>query len=134
MATTPQDYYELLGVGRDAGADDIKKAYRKLALQYHPDRNPGNKDAEEHFKQVNQAYEVLSNPEKRARYDRFGAGAVDGNGGGGGAEGFGGGFGFTDIFDVFFGGGMGQQAPTERGPERGADLRYDLEITLEEVL
>lgn len=127
---TKQDYYEVLGVARESGADDIRKAYRKLALQHHPDRNPGDKDAEERFKTINQAYEVLSNPEKRARYDRFGT--AEGNGGGGGD--FGGGFGgFTDIFDVFFGAGGGQQRG-EPGPERGADLRYDMEISLEEVL
>lgn len=129
---TQQDYYELLGVSRDAGSEDIKKAYRKAALKYHPDRNPGNKDAEEHFKQINQAYEVLSNSEKRARYDRFGAAGVDSSGMD--DAGFGGFGGFTDIFDVFFGSGAGARTPTERGPERGADLRYDLEITLEEVL
>lgn len=126
-----QDYYEVLGVSREAGTDEIKKAYRKLALQHHPDRNPGNSEAEERFKQINQAYEVLSNPEKRARYDRFGAGGVDA--GGMGDAGFGGFGGFTDIFDVFFGAAGGRAEP-ERGPQRGADLRYDLELTLEEVL
>ncbi len=126
-----QDYYELLGISREAGADDIKKAYRRLALQHHPDRNPGNSQAEETFKQINQAYEVLSNPEKRARYDRFGAAGVDGNGAG--SADFGGFGGFTDIFDVFFGASAGR-TEAQRGPERGADLRYDLEVTLEEVL
>ena len=97
---TKKDYYELLGVSRDASADEIKKAYRKQALKYHPDRNPGDKEAEEHFKEVAEAYDVLSDPDKKSRYDQFGHSGVDGAGGFGG---FGGGGGFTvdDIFSRF---------------------------------
>lgn len=124
-----QDYYQLLGLSREAGADDIRKAYRRLARQYHPDMNGGDAAATERFKQINKAYDVLSNPDKRARYDRFGSAGVDGEVGGGDA-GFGG---FGDIFDVLFGAGA-RGATTDRGPERGADLRCDLEITLEETL
>ena len=129
-----QDYYEVLGVSREAGADEIKKAFRKLALVYHPDKNGGDAAATERFKEIKMAYDVLGDPDKRARYDRFGPAGVDGNGGG--DFGFGGGnFGpFGDIFDVFFGGGGRGGATQERGPERGADLRADVEITLEEVL
>ena len=133
---TQTDLYAVLGVARDARPDDIRKAYRKLARECHPDMNGGDPQATERFKQINQAYEVLSNDEKRARYDQFGMAGVDGNGGaGGGADfGFGGFGGFTDIFDVFFGGAGGRGGSGERGVERGADLRYDLELTLEEVL
>jgi molecular chaperone DnaJ len=129
-----RDYYEVLGVSRDASAEEIKKAYRKLARQYHPDANREDPDAEEKFKEVAEAYDVLSDSQKRARYDQFGH--MDGqgqwgNGGFGGFEGFGGGFG--DIFDMFFGGGMGGGREQRRGPQRGADLRYDLEIAFEEA-
>lgn len=130
-----KDYYELLGVDRSADADKIKKAYRKLAVKYHPDKNPGNAEAEDKFKEVSAAYEVLSDPEKRARYDRFGHDAFTqaGRGGGGGphvdpfdifSQVFGGGGGGGGgIFDSFFGGGGGRS-----GPQPGADLRYDMEI------
>jgi molecular chaperone DnaJ len=129
------DYYDLLGVPKNANADDIKKAYRKLAMQHHPDKNPGNKDAEHKFKEISEAYEVLSDDERRAAYDRFGHAAFQ-QGGGAGA-GFGGfefSGGFADIFDEMFGEilGGGRRGGTS-GAQRGADLRYDLEITLEEA-
>jgi molecular chaperone DnaJ len=157
MATTKRDYYEVLGISKDASEEEIKKAYRKLAVKYHPDKNPNDKQAEEKFKELGEAYEILSNPDKRASYDRFGHAAFA-NGGGGDAGGFGGG-GFHDPFDVFrevFGGGGGGGAGgifgdifesafgmgggggggSARGQQRGrgADLRYDLEITLEEAI
>ncbi len=132
-----RDYYDVLGIGRDAGEQDIKKAYRKLAMKYHPDRNPDNKDAEEKFKEVNEAYEILSSPEKKRRYDQFGHAGVDGNnaggfGGFGGFSGFGGFDGmFGDIFDMF-GGGF-TSARGSRGPQKGADLQYEITITFEEA-
>src|SRR5690242_20411629 len=129
-----KDFYELLGVKRDAGADEIKKAYRKMAMQYHPDRNPGDKKAEQAFKDINEAYDVLKDEQKRAAYDRFGHAAFENGGRGGGAGGgdFGFAAGFADIFDEMFGEFMGGR----RGPSantRGSDLRYNLEITLEEA-
>lgn len=97
-----RDYYEVLGVAKNANADEIKKAYRKAAIQFHPDKNPGDKEAEEKFKEAAEAYDVLSNPEKRARYDQFGhAGMSGAAGAGGGFGGFGGGFSMEDIFSQF---------------------------------
>jgi molecular chaperone DnaJ len=129
-----RDYYEVLGVGRDASESDVKKAYRKLALQYHPDRNPGDQTAEERFKEAAEAYSVLGDPEKRARYDRFGHAGVTGGGPGGGP-----GFNpdifadFSDILGDFFGFGGGFGGGRRRGgPTRGADLRFDLEIAFED--
>ncbi|MBR6756712.1 MAG: molecular chaperone DnaJ [Peptococcaceae bacterium] len=130
-----RDYYEVLGVEKTASEDELKKAYRKLARQYHPDVNPGNAEAEEKFKEINEAYEILSDADKRAQYDRFGHDGPAGFGGGaGGFGGFGGDFGgMGDIFDMFFGGGFGG-GQQQKGPRRGADLRYDLTIDFEEAV
>jgi molecular chaperone DnaJ len=133
-----KDFYETLGVSRDANADDIKRAYRALARKHHPDVAENKAEAEHRFKEINEAYEVLSDPQKRAQYDRFGS-VGNGAGAGFGDFGFGqnfGGTGFGDIFDIFFGDRMGaqqQQQARRSGPARGSDLRYDLEITLEEA-
>ena len=125
-----RDYYEVLGVGRSATNDELKRAFRKLAMQYHPDRNPDDPMAAERFKECSEAYEVLSDPEKRRSYDMFGhAGVTPGAGAGfGGFEGFG----FGDIFDTFFGGGAAG-GRNRRRSTRGEDLRYDLTITFEEA-
>lgn len=130
MAT--KDYYELLGVSRSASAEELKKAYRKLAMQYHPDRNPNNKEAEKKFKEINEAYDVLRDDQKRAAYDRFGHSAFSGAGyqPTGDDSGFGG---FADIFDEVFGNFMGGRQAAEVNL-KGADVRYNLELTLEEAL
>ena len=128
-----RDYYDVLGVGRDADDDTLKKAYRKLAMQFHPDRNPGDTEAEAKFKEAAEAYEVLKDPDKKAAYDRFGHAAFEGGGGPGGPGGFDFASGFSDIFDEVFGDFMGGRAAGGRGPGRGADLRYNLEISLEDA-
>jgi molecular chaperone DnaJ len=128
------DYYELLGVARNCSADDLKKAYRKLAMQYHPDRNHGNKEAEHKFKEVSEAYEVLRDGQRRAAYDRFGHAAFQQGGGGAGFGGFEFGAGFADIFDEMFGEILGGgRKQSSQGPQRGSDLRFDLDLTLEEA-
>ncbi len=133
--STQRDYYEILGVAKDADADTIKKAYRKLAMQFHPDKNPGNPEAEEKFKEAASAYEILSDSQKRAKYDQFGHRAFSG---GGGSQ-------YSDVDDIFsnfgdifgdlFGMGGGQGRGRQRnGPRRGSDLRYLTEITLKDVI
>jgi molecular chaperone DnaJ len=138
-----RDYYEVLGVERGASDEEIKKAYRKLAIKYHPDKNPGDKAAEEKFKELGEAYEVLNDSQKRAAFDRFGHAAFDQRSGGFGGGGGGGGFhdpfdifrevfgGSGSIFESFFGGGESRDAS---GPQRGSDLRYDLEISFKEAV
>lgn len=133
MATTKRDYYSVLELGREAGDAEIKSAYRKLALKFHPDRNPGDKEAEEKFKELSEAYGVLSDSDKRQVYDRYGhdgLNGANGMGAGAGFEGFGG---FADLFTDLFAAGMGGGGRGRSGPQRGADLRYDLEVTLEEA-
>src|SRR5437016_7801137 len=133
-----RDYYEVLGVEKGAGAEEIKKAYRKQAVKYHPDKNPGDKTAEEQFKELGEAYEVLCDPQKRAAYDQYGHAAFDRRAGG-----FGRGFhdpfeifrevfgGSNSIFEDLFGGGGGRADPSQ--PQRGDDLRYDMEIAFAEA-
>lgn len=128
-----KDFYEVLSVNRDASEDDIKKSYRKLAMKYHPDRNPDNPNAEEHFKEAKEAYEVLSDPQKRSAYDQYGHAGVDpqaGGMGGAGAAGFGG---FAEAFGDIFGDIFGGSPRGRSSVYRGADLRYNLEIGLEEA-
>ncbi len=131
-----RDYYEVLGVQKGASEDEIKKAYRKLAKQYHPDLNPGDKNAEAKFKEANEAYEVLSDSGKRARYDQFGHAGVDpnfGGGAGGGSPFQGGGFDFTDIFDSFFGGFGGGRRQNPNAPRQGSDVQATVAISFEEA-
>jgi molecular chaperone DnaJ len=133
-----RDYYEILGLAKNATEDEIKKSYRKLAMKHHPDRNPDDKSAEEKFKEAKEAYEMLSDPQKRAAYDRFGHAGVDPNagaGGMGGGAGFNGGFAeaFGDIFGDIFGGAAGGGRGGRSNAFRGADLRYNMELTLEQA-
>lgn len=143
-----RDYYEVLGIDKSADKETIKKAYRKLAVKYHPDRNPGNKEAEDKFKEATEAYEVLSDEQKRPIYDQYGFAGLDGMGGGGGgaqyshafhdfSDLFGGaGGGFSDIFDSIFGGGFSGSSSRSRstGPAAGASLRYDLHISFKDAV
>ena len=131
-----KDYYEVLGVSKSADDKEIKKAYKRLAMKYHPDRNQGDKDAEDKFKEVKEAYEILTDAQKRAAYDQYGHAAFEQGGMGGGGGFGGGGFGGADFGDIFgdvfgdiFGGGRRQQRAA-----RGADLRYNIELTLERLL
>jgi len=122
-----RDYYDVLGVGRDSSAEDLKRAFRKLAMDLHPDRNPGNAEAEARFKECAEAYSVLSDPEKRRSYDMFGHAGVNSPSGAAGFSGF---EGFGDIFDAFFGGGVGARERSRT--QRGSDLRYDLAIEFQD--
>src|SRR5436853_554360 len=127
-----QDFYEVLGVSKSATGDELKRAYRKLAMKHHPDRNPGDKNAEQKFKEISEAYDILKDDQKRAAYDRFGHAAFE-QGGGRGPGDFGFSGGFADIFDEMFGEFMGGgRRGGQGGPSRGSDLRYNLEISLEE--
>ncbi len=137
-----KDYYKVLGVERNASEDEIKKAFRSLAMKYHPDRNSDNPDAEAKFKEINEAYDVLKDPQKKAAFDRFGAAAFDGSMGGfrpgagpGGDAGFGSAFSdiFEDMFGEFMGGQQGRGRGRSNGPQRGNDVQYTMEITLEEA-
>ncbi len=131
MAAAKKDYYEVLGVNKDASEEEIKKAYRKLAMKYHPDRNPDNPKAEDQFKEAKEAYEMLSDDQKRAAYDQYGHAGVDPSMGAGASAGFGGfGDAFGDIFGDIFGGGRGGQ---RSNVYRGADLRYNMEVSLEDA-
>ena len=138
MAENKRDYYEVLGVSKSSTDAEIKKAYRKLAKENHPDLNPGDKEAEARFKEINEAYEVLSDKDKKARYDQFGFAGVDPSYGGGGGYGggFEGGFDFGDLGDIFgsfFGGGFGGGARTRNGPQRGESLRMGVTVSFEEA-
>ena len=126
-----RDYYEILGIERGASEEEIKKAFKKAALKYHPDRNPDNKEAEEKFKEMNEAYQVLSDPEKKSRYDQYGSEDFGGSGFSGSSDfsGFGG---FGDIFGDIFGGGFSSR--NQNGPRKGADLEYNISLTFEEAV
>ena len=132
-----RDYYEVLGVEKGASEDEIKKAYKKLARKYHPDMNPGDKEAEEKFKEINEANEVLSNPDKRQKYDQFGFAGVDPNYGAGQGGGYGaGGFDFGDLGDIFgsfFGGGFGGGQQRRNGPRRGESIRASVSVDFTEA-
>ena len=133
---TKKDFYEVLGVNKDASAEEIKKSYRKLAMKYHPDRNPDNPKAEEQFKEAKEAYEILTDDQKRAAYDQYGHAGIDPSMGGGGGGFSSAGFGdaFGDIFGDIFGGAAGTRSGGQRNNVyRGADLRYNMEVTLEEA-
>lgn len=139
MAENKRDYYEVLGVDKNASAEDIKKAYRKSAMKYHPDRNPGDKDAEEKFKEIGEAYEVLSDDQKRSRYDQFGFAGVDPSYGAGAGAGYSGGYGgfgdfgdLGDIFGSFFGGG-GRRSQAKNSPRRGENVGVRLDLTFVEA-
>src|SRR5437763_8287058 len=125
-----QDFYELLGVAKGADAEELKRAYRKLAMQFHPDRNPGDKSSEQKFKDISEAYDVLKDDQKRAAYDRFGHAAFENGNAGAGGFGFSGGF--ADIFEEMFG-AMGAGRRQQAGPNRGSDLRYNIEVSLEDA-
>lgn len=135
MAEQKRDYYEVLGISKGASEEDIKKAYKKMARKYHPDLNPGDKDAEEKFKEVNEAYEVLSDPNKKARYDQYGHAGVDPNFGAGAGAGFDGAFDFGDLGDIFgsfFGGGAARRT-NPNAPQRGESIRVAVTISFEEA-
>ena len=138
MAQTKRDYYEVLGVSKSASDDEIKKAYRSLAKKYHPDIHPGDKEAEEKFKEVGEAYEILSDADKRSKYDAYGHAAFDPSSGMGGGGGFSGGFGdfsdLGDIFSSFFGGGFSSGSQRRNGPVRGEDLSESITISFEEAV
>src|SRR5436309_1849036 len=138
MNATKRDYYEVLGVSRDADDSGLKSAYRKLALQYHPDRNPGDKHAEEKFKEAAEAYSVLSDPQKRAAYDRFGHQGVSSAAGGGGGFDANGMPDLSEILNEMFGFGdvfnSGSRQQRRTRPQRGEDLRYDLDISFEDSM
>lgn len=130
-----QDYYEILGVAKTASQDELKKAYRKLAMKYHPDKNPNDKKAESKFKEISAAYDILKDDQKRAAYDRMGHAAFNQTGGGGAGNAYAGTGAFTDIFEEMFGDfmGGGRQSASEDGRQRGSDLQYNLNLTLQEA-